>query len=139
MNIDFYEQSMSYFFVEKQGAVSMTINLLTEVLEINASPELGTPSKFNKTSTGKHTYDIPFALKPSQQILAALGNPNKLPKPPYLTQIKGSNIPQGSNIEIKSFDPAISGKITLTWGAFYTINEQRQDLCEYRHTANRKL
>lgn len=66
---------------------------------------IGIFSKKNKALGKQHTYDIPFALKPSQQILVALGGDPNQNKHSLLTPQKAIKTRHHSEVTVTSFNP----------------------------------
>ncbi|MFJ1268225.1 hypothetical protein ACD661_06625 [Legionella lytica] len=76
------------------------------VKTINENEEIGSFSKSHKTVGGSHTYRIPFALKPSQQIIAALGGPEAYDdKHVLLTAKKDIKTSGNSKVRVSNFVP----------------------------------
>lgn len=86
------------------------------VKTINENEEIGSFSKSHKTVGGSHTYKIPFALKPSQQIIAALGGPETYDdKHVLLTAKKDIKISGNSKVRVSNFVPdAPESTLTLS-------------------------
>ncbi|MFT4058332.1 MAG: hypothetical protein QM652_02160 [Legionella sp.] len=75
------------------------------IVNIENNKNLGIFSKSHKTISNSHTYNIPFELKPSQQVLAALGACKDSHQTPLLTA-KGTIKSVGNaDIMINSFMP----------------------------------
>lgn len=84
------------------------------VKTINENEEIGSFSKSHKTVGGSHTYRIPFALKPSQQIIAALGGPETYDdKHVLLTAKKDIKTTDNPKVKVTSFSQNTS-ESTLT-------------------------
>lgn len=94
------------------------MSLQDVIKEIEGDHEIGVFSKSDKTMDGNHTYQIPFALKPSQQVLAQLGCVQNHINP-LLTAIKESISPSAnSDISVSSFAPEKSkNKLTIKGSA----------------------
>ncbi len=83
------------------------------VKTINENKEIGSFSKSHKTLGNGHTYKIPFASKPSQQVIAALGGPETYDKHVLLTAKKDIKTIGNSQIKVSSFTPS-APESTLT-------------------------
>ncbi|WP_133135781.1 hypothetical protein [Legionella rowbothamii] len=76
------------------------------VKTINENEDIGSFSKSHKTIGNSHTYRIPFASKPSQQVIAALGGPETYDdKHVLLTAKKDIKTTGNSKINVRSFTP----------------------------------
>lgn len=89
------------------------MSLQDVIKKIENDRGIGVFSKSNKTMDGKHTYQISFKLKPSQQVLAQLGSIQDKTNPLLTTKgtIKASGNP---DISVTSFAPEKSkNKLTI--------------------------
>lgn len=74
------------------------------VKTINENEEIGSFSKSHKTIGNSHTYRIPFASKPSQQVIAALGGPETYDdKHALLTAKKEIKTTGNSKVKVSGF------------------------------------
>ncbi|MDR3503335.1 MAG: hypothetical protein P4L79_12230 [Legionella sp.] len=75
------------------------------VKTIDENKEIGSFSKSHKTIGNSHTYRIPFASKPSQQVIAALGGPETYDKHALLTTQKDIKTTGNSKVKVSGFAP----------------------------------
>lgn len=75
------------------------------VKQIEDDKSIGIFSKSDKILGDKHSYEIPFKLKPSQQVLAALGGATDTKHPPMLTAKNNIKTTDNANVTVSSFAP----------------------------------
>jgi hypothetical protein len=84
----------------------MKLSDLIQEIENNKN-NIGIFSKTHKTMGKGHTYDIPFALKPAQQVLASLGTVQDTHQPPLLTAKGNVKTTGNTDIKVTSFMPKV--------------------------------